>query len=145
MSTRTDNKELIRRLINEIVNDENYDLADEYFAADYVRHDDPLVEESERGPQAFLKTVKGPREAFPDARIEIKEILAEDDLVAFTGTFSGTHEGPFMGVEPTGKEFAIAGTAMHRIKDGKIAETWATWNMLSLLKQLGADPEQLAA
>lgn len=145
MSTQTDNKELIRRMISEIANEANYDLAEEFFAPDYVRHADPLVEESERGPEAFLKTVQGPRQAVPDARIEIEEIIAEDDLVAFTGTFSGTHEGPFMGIEPTGKEFAIAGTAMHRVKDGKIVETWATWNMLSLLEQLGASPEQVTA
>lgn len=132
-------------MISEIVNEGNYDLADELFAADYCRHDDPLVDSGERGPQVFVETVRAHREAFPDARIDIHEIICEGDLVAFTGTFSGTHQGPFMGVEPTGEEIAIAGTAMHRVEDGKVAETWATWNMLSLLQQVGVNPVPVTA
>lgn len=79
---------------------------------------------------------------FPTARVHVGEIIAEGDLVAFEGTMTGTHEGPFRGVDPTQTTIEIPGNAMHRIRDGQIAETWATWNFLMALQQLGAAESQ---
>jgi steroid delta-isomerase-like uncharacterized protein len=135
-TTEQANKELVQRFIDELVNEHRYDLADDLLTGDYTRHD-PDTPTDERGPGPFLESLERLQDAFP-GDITIGEIIAEDDLVAFEGTMRGTHEGEFMGVEPTGTEIEMPGMAMHRIRDGRIAETWATWNFMGVLQQIGA-------
>lgn len=52
-------------------------------------------------------------------------------------TFRGTHLGEFMGVAPTGRQFAYTGIAVDRIADGKVVEGWHAADNLGLLRQLG--------
>jgi steroid delta-isomerase-like uncharacterized protein len=138
MPTHTaDNKAVVRRFIRDAVNGNDYDLIEELFTDDYTRHD-PASPESESGPGPWIESMRELHAAFPDSEVRIGEIVAEDDLVAFEGTMTGTHEGEFRGVEPTGTEIEIQGNAMHRVRDGKIAETWATWDFLGLLQQIEA-------
>ncbi len=66
-------------------------------------------------------------------------MIEEGDHVAFWGRVTGTHEGPFMGLEPTGKRIDIMGIGAVRLKDGKIAERWANFDILRMLQQLGMD------
>lgn len=131
-----ENKKLVRRFVSE-ANDQNYDQVAELLTADYTRHD-PDAGVDEQGPEPFLEALQRLHEAFPDSEVHIGELLAEDDLVAFEGTMTGTHEGVFRGIEPTHESIEIPGTALHRIEDGQIAETWATWNFLAGLQQIGA-------
>ena len=136
MTTTTQaNTELIRRFIRE-ANDKNYDQVVQLFTADYTRHD-PDTPGNERGPEPFVEALQQLHEAFPENEIHIGEMVAENDLVAFEGTMTGTHEGVFRGIEPTHESIDIPGNAMHRVRDGRIAETWATWDFLGALEQLG--------
>lgn len=136
VTTAEKNKALVRRFISE-ANDKHYDQVAELFTADYTRHD-PDAQVDETGPGPFVEALERLHEAFPDSEVQIGEIVAEGELVAFEGTMTGTHEGAFRGIEPTDRPIEIPGTAMHRIRDGRIAETWATWNFLLALQQLGA-------
>jgi steroid delta-isomerase-like uncharacterized protein len=136
MTTEGENKKLVRRFIDEMVNGQHYDLADELLTDDYTRHD-PDTPTDEQGPGPFVESLERLQAAFP-GEITVGETIAEGDLVAFEATMIGTHEGEFLGVEPTHIEVEVPGQAMHRIRDGKIAETWATWNFLGVLQQVGA-------
>ena len=138
-----DNKDVVRRFIREVVTDKNYDLIEELFTDDYNRHD-PDTPTDERGKEPFAESLQQLHEAFPDGEVHIGELIAEDDLVAFEGTMTGTHEGTFRGIEPTKMPIEIRGNAMHRIRDGRIAETWATWNFLGDLQQIDAIDEPMA-
>lgn len=143
MTTRArENKELVQRFIR-VANGKNYERVAELFTDEYERHD-PDTPTEERGPEPFVEALQQLHEAFPDSEIRVGEIIAEDDLVAFEGAMTGTHEGAFRGIEPTHATFAIAGNGMHRIEDGRIAETWATWNFLGALDQLGAIEDPVA-
>lgn len=135
------NKEIVRRFIRE-ANEQNYDRVAELFTADYTRHD-PDAQVDDRGPEPFIEALRRLHEAFPDSEVHIGEIIAEDDLVAFEGTMTGTHEGEFRGIDPTHETIEIPGNAMHRISGGQIAETWATWNFLAGLQQLEAISEPI--
>lgn len=130
-----ENKDLVRQFISE-ANDKNYDRVAELFTADYTRHD-PDASVDDQGPEPFIEALARLHEAFPDSEVHVGELIAEGDLVAFEGTMTGTHEGVFRGIEPTHERMEIPGNAMHRIRDGQIAETWATWNFLAALQQLG--------
>lgn len=142
-ASETDSKTVVRRFIEEIVNDGNYEVADDLIAETYTRHD-PGMPDEQHGPSEFVEIIETFREAFPDVKVEMEELIAEEDLVVFRATESGTHEGPFIGVEPTGNSFEMNGLVMHRVEDGKVTETWAHWDTLGMVRQLGIDPDQLA-
>ncbi|MEA5389127.1 ester cyclase [Haloarculaceae archaeon H-GB11] len=58
-------------------------------------------------------------------------------------TERGTHDGEFMGMEPTGKEYEIQTTAFLHLEDGKVAEWWIQPDTLGFIQQLGVNPEDL--
>jgi predicted ester cyclase len=65
------------------------------------------------------------RSAFPDMVFSVNLLIEQDDLVVSNWTVRGTHTGtPFNGVAPSGKPVEINGTAILRMKDGKIVEHW---------------------
>jgi len=78
--------------------------------------------------------------AFPDARLNIEDITGSGDLVAVRWTFTGTHQGAFMGIPPTGKEVCIGAMEFNRLVGSQVAEHWVQLDQLSLLQQLGAIP-----
>jgi predicted ester cyclase len=81
------------------------------------------------------------REAFPDITFTVEDMIAEGDLVATRWTATGTNDGEFMGMEPTGRQATIGGMTIQRFKDGRIVEGWTQQDALGLLRQIGAVPE----
>lgn len=77
--------------------------------------------------------------AFPDFRHEIVELVAEGDRVAVFLCSTGTHEGEFRGVQPTGNEIEIDDAGLLRLSDGEIVDMWPQSDMLGLFEQLGVD------
>ncbi|HEY1298231.1 MAG TPA: ester cyclase [Chloroflexota bacterium] len=78
--------------------------------------------------------------AFPDAQISIEASLADRDMVASRWTITGTHGGPFQGVPATGRLISFAGCDFSRVVDGRVAEHWAQFDLVSVLQQIGAMP-----
>jgi predicted ester cyclase len=75
---------------------------------------------------------------FPDLKISIDDLVGEGDKVVWRITASGTHEGPFQGLPPTGKSVTFGAHYTFRFEGGKIVERWSTLDRLALLVQLGA-------
>lgn len=75
--------------------------------------------------------------AYPDARWDIDDVIAEGDEVVTHFTFSGTHEGELMGIPPTGNKVSVTGTGIFRIVDGKIVEWTDNLDYLGMFQQLG--------
>jgi predicted ester cyclase len=65
-------------------------------------------------------------------------MIAERDEVVVHWTANGTQQGQFLGIPPTRKTASVSGTSIYRIKNQKIVEQFADWNLLTLLEQLGA-------
>jgi predicted ester cyclase len=82
--------------------------------------------------------------AFPDIHFTIEDMVAERDKVAAFVTMSGTHEGKFGRIPPTGKRVSVQQVHWFRIANGKVAEHWVIRDDLSTMRQLGvvSDPEQ---
>jgi predicted ester cyclase len=72
-----------------------------------------------------LETMQLHRVAFPDKHTEIMQIVADDDTVACYCTCSATHTGPYFDLEPTGRRVVIHEMMFSRVRDGRLAETWA--------------------
>lgn len=81
------------------------------------------------------------RESFPDLKIDLEELLIQDNLAAIRGTLSGTHEGPWAGAEPTGEKVSMALMMFFRFEDGKMLELWEVDDQLGFRRQLGLIPE----
>jgi steroid delta-isomerase-like uncharacterized protein len=137
MSTE-DNKALARRVIEEIINEGKLSLADELIASEYV-YSSPGSPEM-RGPEGMKQLVQGYRVAFPDVRLSVNEQIAEGDKVLTRWTATGTHEGDFMGIAPTGKRISVDGMILSRCVGGKIAGEFEVMDALGMLQQLGAIP-----
>lgn len=134
--TKAENKELIREFVDEMFNEGNLDRLEAYVTEDYVEHAAVGSEDFE-GPDAVREYHAGIQTAFPDFEIVIHDLVADGNKVALRSFQTGTHEGPFMDIEPTGETVESSGMAIYRIDDGRLAEKWALVDMLGVMKQLG--------
>lgn len=135
MSTE-ENKALARRVIEQMFNEGNLDVADELLALDYVDHD-PSLPEDVHGPEGFKEYVGMYRAAFPDLHVQIEDQIAEGDRVATRWTGTGTHDGELAGIAPTGKRVTVPGMEIVRIANGKLVEGWEGYDSGTLMRQLG--------
>jgi steroid delta-isomerase-like uncharacterized protein len=133
-----DPKALYRRWFEEVVSKGNLSLADELLADDYVMHFPGMPEPVDR--EGHKQLVMMFRAGFPDWVETVEDVIAEGDKVVIRVTGRGTHEGEFQGIPPTGARVTATGMGIARIADGRIAETWAAYDALGLMQQLGAVP-----
>lgn len=75
--------------------------------------------------------------AFPDFHLDVDEMLVGDDVVLWEWTATGTHEGEWQGIAPTGREVEFSGMSKTVIADGRIQENWAYFDSQNLLAELG--------
>lgn len=128
------NQDVLRKVIEEGFNKGNLDALDELFA--------PVVKEHQFGMPAAIEGMKGSirglRSAFPDLTLTIEEMVTDGDKVWARATARGTHTGPFLGIAPTQRPFAIQVFDMCRIESGRIVEHWGVPDRFALMSQLGA-------
>lgn len=139
MSTEA-NKTIVVQLYEEIFNKGDLDLADKLIASNAVNHDPQLPPGVPSGPQGLKAVVTMLHSAFPDDHHTIEDLVAEGDKVVVRLTHSGTHQGTFLGLPPTGKHIANTSIHIFRIASGQLVEVWANRDDLGLLQQLGAIP-----
>src|SRR5262245_22313940 len=97
-----ENREIVRRSLEEGFNNLDLAVIDELGAADYVDHA-PIPGQAP-GPEGVKQSFIALHSAFPGIRSTIEDMVAEGDRVVVRTTLRGTHGGPFMGLPPTGKE-----------------------------------------
>jgi len=88
-------------------------------------------------PEDALGIVKLWRTGFPDFHFRIEDVIVQGNQVAMRVPFTGTHQGPFWGLEPTGKKIAVSETLIFRIENGLIAEMWEDFDEYGMRLQLG--------
>ena len=132
MSTE-ENKAIVRKLFDELFNQGNPAAANEVIAPNYIDHS-PLPAPTP-GAEGFGQRTVMLRTAFVTECV-FGEFLAEGDLVAFSWTLSGTHNGPLAGQAPTGKYLVLAGVNIERMQAGKIVEHWSQFDLAGVLRQI---------
>ena len=132
------NRELLLRHHDEVWSKGNLDAVDEIYAPDFVGHDPGASDWV--GAAGVKLVVKRVREAFPDFRETVEEVVAEGDKVVTRFTASGTHQGALRGIAPTGKTFQMAEIGIFRVSNGRIAEKWGMADRLGMFQQLGIVP-----
>ena len=91
------------------------------------------------GPAAMADVVSVYQKGV-DGHWAIEEIFSVGDRVTVRWTGSGTHIGEVNGIPPTGNKVKVDAISIHRMNNGKVAETWEVWDTLGFLQQLGVVP-----
>jgi len=133
------NKKIVRSFAD-AGNRNDVEAFDLLLAPDFVRHCEATPEVHVTSCEDFKQFYRETAKTFPDQRMNIDVMVAEEDRVAFWGTFSGTQKGSMGPFPPTGQRMQSDIAGMFRIESGKIAELWVTWDNLSGLMQLGLFP-----
>jgi len=133
------NIQLSRRFFEDVCNKRQRAVADVLFAGNHVYHD-PSSPWVGSGPGGMKDLIGTYHNAVNDAHWDVHSMIAAGDIVVTRWTGRGTHTGDLMGIAPTHRKVSVDGIWMHRIADGRIAESWNCWDMLGLLQQLGVVP-----
>lgn len=130
------NKAVSRRVFEEVVNQGNLEVLDEFVAPNFVNQPFGVT-----GPAGAKQLVAVLRTAFPDIKATVEEQVAEGDTVVSRVTYRGTHEGPialFGNLPPTGKPVTVSSIIIHRYAGGKLVGGYSLLDLLSMLRQIGA-------
>ena len=138
MSTEQ-NKASARQFIEEVFNRGVMGRIDEFLAPEFVEREElpPGIPGGREGVRHLTLML---RNAFPDFKATIEDIVAEGDRVVIRQTWTGTHMGEFMGIPPTGNSVSFGVVDILRIAGGKCVEHWGQMDNMSLMQQLGVIP-----
>ena len=131
-----ENRAIVRRIYEEVWNKRRIELLDELLSPSHALQA-PNVSGSEVGPQAYKRQVFALLKGLPDLQMTIEDIFGEDEKIVVEWTLSGTHDGKLMGIPATHKKVSVDGVTIHHVANGKVIDSSANWNALSLMKQLG--------
>jgi predicted ester cyclase len=134
-----ENKDIARQMVD-AVNNRDYEIMDELFVPNFVRHCQATPDINIQSLEEMKEFLKGDLKVFPDSHIDIEMLIAEGDLVAGLFTFAATQEGTMGPFPATGKKVDLKYLGILRFEDSKIAEMWVEWDNLSMLTQLGHFP-----
>ncbi len=127
-----------RRLLQEMWSDGRLEVADELISPSLRGRLAAFGEFA--GPEGVKDIVSAYRNAFPDLRIEIEQMIVHGGVVVSRWRASGTHRGELLGLAPTEKKATITGITMDTWRDGRVVDTWTESDQLLLLQQLGVMP-----
>lgn len=133
-AAESENKDLIRDLIDVVINGHEIEATSAFCADDLTVKGAGMTH---WGVGEFKDFLTGVDRAFPDFAFALEDILAEGKKVAFYVTVTGTHEGGFEGIPPTGKEFSYPAVMIATVEDGSFTEIVYESDRVGLMKQLG--------
>lgn len=126
------NKAVVREYYERVINGRDLDAVDQFFAGER------MVENVRRGCFSYYN-------AFPDLHCSLDELIAEGDKVFLRSTMTGTHDGDYKGIEPTGRHISTECAEVFRVADGKFAGYWCLTNVAGLTRQLTEEPAVVGA
>lgn len=136
-------RKVINRIVDELFNEERYDIIDELYNDDLRNHDVSLVNKPD-SKQELVKLLQFHRIAFPDIQYSLHHILCEGDMTAFRWGVKGTHTGPLGDVAPTGNPLNIEGMSFAKFREGKVSVIWQLHDTEAIYNQLGLPPIGIA-
>lgn len=133
-----DNKNVIRTFVEEILNQGQFERADDLVREDFVELD-PLPGQSQ-GRAGLKEVIRQLRASFPDMQWVIEEQIAEGEKVCSRFAWTGTHRGTFLGIPATGRRVSVKGVVIDRLVSGKMADSRILMDTLGMMQQLGVLP-----
>lgn len=142
--TRADARAVARRAWEDMVNRQRLDLADELYAPTFEFHDPAhvFIGATVDTPERMRATLGRFQQVFPDLTYHIEDLVAEGDRAVIRWRQTSTHRQPLLpGVAATGQRVEVTGIELFEVRHGRIVREVAEWDLLGLLRQVGAAPE----
>ena len=131
-----ENKRIVRRYYEEVVNTGAVDEVPRFVSPDYVEvHDN---KRHAMGIEGAKEHIRGVRQTYPDLHLTVEQQLAEGEWVVSRVTMCGTHLGEWQGIQPTGRRIEVTAVNIDRVVDGRLVEHCGAANLLEPLLQIGA-------
>ena len=134
MKMTSDNKAKFQLLYDEILNKGNLEAFEQLCAPNFVKH--AIPPSPDYGIEGSKQSVLMLRNAFPDIKYTVDDMIEDGDKLVARWSAKGTHKGEFMGIPPTGRQVAFTGIEIIRVKDGKAIEEWEELDRAGLMQQL---------
>ena len=135
--TVTDYKALAQDMFDSMTGGGDVDaMVDRFMAEDFVEHEAiPGMDNTRETPRQLFKMMLA---AFPDFRASVHELLQDGDKVVARVTFSGTHQGEFMGVPASGNQIEWDAIDILAYRDDQAVAHWGVMDMAAAMAQMGA-------
>ena len=132
----SDLKALMTRIVEEAFNQGDLDAFEELISDDFVEHEDlpPDMPQGKAAPRAMVTMM---RDGFSDFRVAVEDMLQDGNKVVTRSRFSGTHDGEFMGIPPTGKRFDVAVIDIIEFRNDQAIAHWGVMDNAAMMEQLG--------
>lgn len=138
-----DHAAVVRQYFEDVWSQGKLETAHQIIAPSYQFHSPMMRIVGPTGPDLVTGQVEMRREAFPDLKLTIADLLVQGDRVAVRWKAEGTHDGPLGDTEPTGKKISYEGMSFFRVAGGQIYEEWILTSFTSVLRQLGVERLQI--
>jgi steroid delta-isomerase-like uncharacterized protein len=132
-------KDIVRRLYEEVWNKRRFEVVSELISPSHALND-PHLAGSAVGPDAYKRAVVQYIAAFPDLQITVEDYISENEKVVVSWVISGTHKREFRGISATNKKITLEGITINHVTNGKIMESFVSFDYLGMLQQLGVAP-----
>jgi predicted ester cyclase len=134
-------RDLVLRMYDEVWNKGNVAFADESVHPEFTDHPPTrFFDVGRTGPAALTEAASDFRAAIPDFHDTPELVLAEGDMVAYLGMISGRQEGELFGFPAKNRRMRVWGVNFFKMRDGKTAERWGQFDVLTMMQQLGLAP-----
>ena len=136
--TLEENKKIINDFIEEVINRKNLNAADVIVSEDFIEH----LPFPGQGPgrEGLKFALTSMFTGFPDMHWTVQEQIAEGEKVVTRFTWTGTHQGEFMGIPPTNKSVEVWGVVIDVVRNNLFSESRIIMDSAGLLQQLGVMP-----
>lgn len=121
---------VVRRIVEELLNGQDLSLLDELVHPDYLDGYGGF------GRDEYGELLTAMWAAFPDLHIEIEQTVVDGDVVALRMTLTGTQQGAFLGIAPTGREVSFPAAGFIEIADGRMIRRWNVSDLYEVVETL---------
>jgi predicted ester cyclase len=136
------NRELGRRINQDIWNDRKLDLVETYFTEDFTHEG---FSGRHEGRAAVSAGVEKAHATFENFREVLKSVTADEERVVLHFTITGRHVGQWGPVPATGKDVAYDEIVIMTVRDGKVCHQVVVADNITGLRQIGVWPSPKAA
>lgn len=137
MNATEKNKAIARRFYDEMLNEGKIEIVNDLIGDNYVEHEEtPGIPPTKEGVKQWAKMM---RNAFPDLKVEVEDMIAERDKVVIIGRMRGTHRGELFGNKGSGRKLNLPFVDVGRFQDGRAVEHWGYSDTLKMVEQLQLD------
>jgi len=134
----SDNVSVVQRFIDEVINQGRYQVCDEIVAEDFIELD-PLPGQRQ-GREGLKEVIAMMRSAFPDINWVTDETISSGEKVVTRFTWTGTHQGSFLGIPATGRPVIVKGVVIDRIVNSRMTDSRILMDTFGMMMQLGVIP-----